>query len=110
MKANSDYSKTAEGMALLRAIEQFRPESDRILDDPHAADFLQHPVAKSIGKSRLLAYIYSLWFSSFAPGAQATLVTRARLADDIATRLTKEGLKQIVVLGAGFDVMASRRR
>ena len=110
MKANSDYSKTAEGMALLRAIEQFRHESDRILDDPHAADFLQHPIAKSIGKSRLLAGIYSLWFSRFAPGAQATLVTRARLVDDIASSLSNQGLKQIVVLGAGFDLMAARCR
>ena len=110
MKANSEHSRTAEGMALLRAIEQFRHESDRILDDPHAVDFLQHPVAKSIGKSRFLAVIYSLWFSQFAPGAQATIVTRARLVDDIATQLVNQGLKQIVVLGAGFDLMAARRR
>lgn len=110
MKTNSEYSRTAEGMALLRAIEQFRPESDKILDDPHAADFLQHPIAKSIGKSRLLANIYSIWFSRFAPGAQATLVTRARLVDNIAGDLAKQGLKQIVVLGAGFDLMAVRRR
>src|SRR6266567_5003317 len=110
MKGNSEYSRTAEGMALLRAIEQFRPEGDRILDDPHAADFLQHPVARSIGKSKLLASVYSLWFSRFAPGAQATLVTRARLVDDIATELANNGLKQIVILGAGFDLMASRRR
>src|SRR5438876_11777073 len=89
-EVNSEYSRTAEGMALLRAIEQFRSESDRILTDPHAADFLQHPVAKAIGKSRLLAHIYSLWFSSFAPGAQAMLVTRARLIDDIATQLAKD--------------------
>jgi methyltransferase, putative, TIGR00027 family len=110
MKGTSEHSRTAEGMALLRAIEQFRHESDRILDDPHAADFLHHPVAKSIGKSRLLASLYSLWFSQFAPGAQATLVTRARLADDLASELAQRGLKQIVILGAGFDLMAARRR
>jgi len=110
MRGNNEYSRTAEGMALLRAVEQFERESDRILDDPHAADLLQHPVARAIGRSQILAYFYSAWLSHFAPGAQATLVTRARLADDIATGLAKDGLKQIVVLGAGFDLMPFRRR
>ncbi|HZS44646.1 MAG TPA: SAM-dependent methyltransferase [Blastocatellia bacterium] len=110
MKSNSEYSRTAEGMALLRAIEQFQPEPERILNDPHAADLLQQPLTKAIGRSRLLAYLYSLWFSRFAPGAQVTLVTRARLADDIASELAKDGLRQIVVLGAGFDLMPLRRR
>jgi len=96
-------------MALLRAIDNF------VMNQTESLTIRMRPISFSINRqvNRKVAFagccLLAL-FSRFAPGAQATLVTRARLVDDIATQLAKEGLKQIVVLGAGFDLMAVRRR
>lgn len=104
------YSRTAEGMALLRAIEQAQPPSLRIINDPYAAEFLQRPVFRFAARSSLLSRLMLSFMNRWAPGSQEFLTIRPRLVDELAARLATQGLQQIVMLGAGFDTMALRLR
>jgi methyltransferase (TIGR00027 family) len=105
-----DYSRTAEAMALLRAAEQARPSSSRIIEDPYAAAFLQNPYFRLIARFRPLSRLL-LWFlDHWAAGGREFLLIRARLVDDLAAELAAAGLEQIVLLGAGFDTLALRIR
>jgi len=102
------YSRTAEVMAVLRALEQFQPASCRIIQDPYACEFLIRPSFKLLAQSRWLANPTLRAVDVWAPGAQEFLTTRARISDDIAAEMAANGLEQIVLLGAGFDTMSLR--
>ncbi|MGH9832229.1 MAG: class I SAM-dependent methyltransferase [Blastocatellia bacterium] len=103
-----DYSRTAEGMALIRAIEQFQPASRRIIYDPYASQFLIKPHFKLLARSRWLAKPVMRGIDFWARGAQEFLTARPRLADETAAEMAAAGLEQIVLLGAGFDTMSPR--
>jgi len=105
-----EYSRTAEGMAFLRAIEQHQPASRRIIADPFARAFLRHPVLRLAAKSPLLGRLALRLMDSRAPGAVEFLTIRPRLVDELAADLAARGLEQVVLLGAGFDTMAWRMR
>lgn len=104
-----DYSRTAEGMALLRALEQHQAPARRILDDPYAKEFLFSPslrwLAGAAWRVRAVAYFLKFW----APGGQELLTIRARLVDELAVAQVAQGVQQIVLLGAGFDTLAWRQ-
>jgi methyltransferase (TIGR00027 family) len=102
------YSRTAEVMAALRALEQFQPASRRIICDPYASEFLIRPSFKLLARSRWLADPAMRAVSVWAPGALEFLTIRARLSDDIAAEMANNGLEQIALLGAGFDTMSLR--
>jgi methyltransferase (TIGR00027 family) len=102
------YSRTAEAVALARALQQTVPASQRILDDPYAVQFLQNPYLRLVAASRLSSVMFSSVLDFWATGGQEFVAIRARLADDLAREMAALGLKQLVLLGAGFDSMALR--
>jgi methyltransferase (TIGR00027 family) len=102
------YSRTADAVALARALQQSVPPSQRILDDPYAAAFIQSPYLRFVAGSRLSSLILSSVLDFWATGGQEFVAIRARLADDQAKEMASFGLKQLVLLGAGFDSMALR--
>jgi methyltransferase (TIGR00027 family) len=104
----NDYSRTAEVMAVLRALEQFQPAQRRIILDPHASEFLIRPSFKLLARSRWLANPTTRAVDVWAPGALEFLTIRARLSDEIAAEMATNGLEQIVLLGAGFDTISLR--
>lgn len=104
----NDYSRTAEVMAALRALEQFQPTPRRIVCDPYASEFLIRPSFKLLARSRWLANPTMRAVDVWAPGALEFLTVRARLSDDIATEMAANGLEQVALLGAGFDTMSLR--
>src|SRR2546428_378341 len=106
MRGNNQYSRTAEGVALLRMLEQLQPAGRRILNDPYAAAFLQDARLRLIARSWLLSSLMLRFLNLWSPGAQETLAIRARLVDDLAVEMA--GLAQIAIVGAGFDTMALR--
>src|ERR1041385_8078468 len=108
MRGNNQYSRTAEGVALMRTLEQLQPTDRRILNDPYAAAFLQHPRLRLIARSRLLSLAMQRFLHRWSPGSQEMLTIRARLVDDLAVEMAGAGLQQVVMLGAGFDAMALR--
>ncbi len=103
-----DYSRTAEGMAMIRALEQSLPASRRIINDPCARSFLINRFYRLAANSRLISRLLIRFLNYWAPGSLEFLTVRPRLVDDRAVKLAGEGLQQIVILGAGFDTIALR--
>ena len=105
-----DYSRTAEGVALVRALEQHVPAAQRILDDEFAASFLQNRWYRRIISSSLWSRGLLKFLAHWAPGGQEFLTMRPRLVDDLVKAESAHGLAQVVILGAGFDTHAWRCR
>lgn len=102
MKKNK-HSATAEGVAIMRAIESSKPASQRLFYDPI---------------SRLLIPSYKFYFSKWfielgfyeklSPGAALFIGLRERYIDDFLIAALSDGAGQVVILGAGFDTRAYR--
>src|SRR5262245_9435384 len=102
-------SRTAEYMALFRALETSRPEARRLFGDPLARSFLGRPLGLVArlgalpGARRLVRAIVD----RRVPGARSSGVARTRYIDDAIARLGGQ-TEQLVILGAGFDCRAYR--
>jgi methyltransferase (TIGR00027 family) len=103
-------SRTAEQNAAFRAAESARPAGVRLLNDPYAARLLPTGL-------RMLAWISSVpivgtglnWFVETRwPGARSSIIARTRLIDEWLCEAVGAGVKQVVLLGAGFDSRAWR--
>jgi len=103
-------SSTAGLMALFRALESTYPRERRLFEDPFALRFLS-PALKVVvyashiallqkGVTRLLDTVWS--------GARASGITRTRLIDDFLSQGIRDGRKQVVILGSGYDSRAYR--
>lgn len=109
MKANT-ASRTAQYMALYRAMETRRPLRKRLFTDPYAIRFLDRDLQVacrlcSFPPTEKLLYRY---IQRRIPGALASGLARTRLIDDLLERTLKEGAKQVIILGAGFDTRSLR--
>lgn len=96
-------STTAEGMALVRAIETSRPEEERICYDPIARKLVP---GFSYTLSKLV--IESGIYAKMSNGTIEFITARERYIDDFLKTCLSEGLDQVVILGAGFDTRAYR--
>jgi methyltransferase (TIGR00027 family) len=103
-------SRTAEYMALFRALEATRSAGRRVFEDRFAAAFLSPQLRLVVGLSRVpgvgalvRAYIDRRW-----PGARTSAVARTRFIDDAAKEALGSGIEQVIILGAGFDARAYR--
>jgi methyltransferase (TIGR00027 family) len=96
-------SRTAVGVALLRAIHQLRDGSPKILDDAVAAA-LVGPEALE----RALATPDAFQTEAML-ALRAHVVLRSRFAEDCIAAAVGRGIRQLVVLGAGFDSFAYRQ-
>jgi methyltransferase (TIGR00027 family) len=102
--ANTKASRSAEGVALLRAIETQKPEAERICYDPYARALIPGGISFFLSKLVIESGIYE----RMAPGATAFVIGRERYIDDFLEACLSEGFDQIVILGAGFDTRAYR--
>ena len=108
---DGDASKTAEYMALFRALESVRTAHERLFVDPLARGFLSTPLRLLVTIARLrprlgtrvCRFIDDRW-----PGARTSGVARTRFIDDRVAEALAAGVRQVVVLGAGFDVRPQR--
>jgi methyltransferase (TIGR00027 family) len=108
-------SRTAEYMALFRALETARPAQRRLFEDRWAAHFLDGPLHLVAKLARLPRVAEALaWLIDRRwPGARSSGVARTRLIDDALVAALGEGgrsraIAQVVLLGAGFDARAYR--
>jgi methyltransferase (TIGR00027 family) len=97
-------------MALFRAVETAERPERRLFDDPYAIPLLA-------GKLRMLAEIARLpligrlvpAFLDFGwPYTRSSGVVRTRMIDDLVCEAIRDGARQLVLLGAGFDSRAYR--
>lgn len=98
-------SRTAQYMALYRAMETRRSAGKRLFTDPYAIHFL-YPgyrlLCRLVPFSPAERLFYHL-IQRRIPGALASGLARTRLIDDLLEQTVREGAQQVIILGAGFD-------
>ena len=100
-------SMTAAIMAFHRALEMTLPPDQRICHDPLAVSFLPVEWAQLLGnREQLLAFMAEK--ARQFPGVNGAIVARVRFIDDAVTAMLADGLRQLVILGAGYDTRAYR--
>jgi methyltransferase (TIGR00027 family) len=104
------FSRTAQVMALFRALETARPPRSRLLNDRFATTVLPASLRGVVALSRfpLLATAISAVVDSRWPGARTSGIARTRLIDDWTSAAAQDGVCQLAILGAGFDSRAWR--
>ena len=103
-------SRTAEYMALFRAIESAGPRERRLFEDRQATRFLSPGLRAAAHAARVPGlrpaierYIDRRW-----PGPRLSGVVRTRVIDDFVLAAAVDGCTQLVLLGAGYDTRATR--
>ena len=101
-------SLTAEAAAIVRAVESAKPEGERVCYDPYAQYFIR-PQYRIIGWSkRLTRFLMWLAVDQRYPGVTTEIVLRTRYIDDYLRERVGDGIRQLVILGAGYDSRAHR--
>lgn len=106
-----EASTTAMINALFRAIESHRrPSGRRLFTDPFAMTFLGMRDKALVYLSRipLLGRGVTLYIDRNWPGVRPSLLSRTRWIDDQLHAVLRDGIGQIVILGAGYDTRAYR--
>lgn len=101
MTDKNRISITAQGIALMRAMEFEKPESERICSDPLAQKFIDPLFYAFLRPLAPLAERRS-------PGVMGFMTARCRYLDDCLEERLAGGLRQLVILGAGLDSRAYR--
>ena len=109
MKAHT-ASRTAQYMALFRAIETPRPKSKRLFADPYAIKFLdrQLQLVVRIASIPVIGNFIPKLIHNRGVGAISSGIARTKYIDDLLEITIKEGSKQLIILGAGFDTRSIR--
>jgi methyltransferase (TIGR00027 family) len=103
-------SRTAEYVALFRAMESSLPAHRRLFEDPFARLFLRPSLALLAALCRVpgAADFLSGFIDRRWAGARSSAVARTRFIDDALLAALARGIDQVVILGAGFDSRAYR--
>jgi methyltransferase (TIGR00027 family) len=96
-------SITAEGIAIVRAMESAKPATERLFDDPYAKYFVT-PVLAFLTK-----FFTKIGYAEKrGPGVLGFLIARTKYIDDYLQSCIDDKIEQLVILGAGFDARAYR--
>jgi leucine carboxyl methyltransferase len=103
-------SRTAEFVALFRALESRLSADQRLFDDPYAHAFLGTRLRAVLALARvpvtgrlLIEAIDRGW-----PGARVSVVVRTRFIDDALKEALADGIDQVAIIGSGFDTRPYR--
>lgn len=109
MKADKT-SRTAQYMALFRALETNRAAHDRLFTDPYALNFLDTKLrfATHVSKYNFFRNYIANTIQKKIPGAFSSGIARTKYIDDLLQNAILNGAKQVLILGAGFDTRALR--
>src|SRR2546423_2417393 len=103
-------SRTAQFVALYRALETSEPRRAPLFRDPLAAGFLSRGLALAERASRVPAL--RGWVERYAdhraPGSRTSAIARTAYIDDAVRAAVRDGIDQLVILGAGFDCRIHR--
>lgn len=102
-------SLTAQINAAQRAAETLQPPGRRLLDDPYSRYFVHHPALRAMLAHRVPADVALRVFDRRWGGLHAHIVLRVRYADEVCEAAIRDGVDQIVLLGAGFDTTSLRK-
>ena len=100
-------SKTAEVAAAFRARETRKPEAERVCSDVLARQFIG-PFYLALGRHAWLGAIFNWLGERQLPGLAGAVVARTRFFDERTGDCLANGIRQVVILGAGYDTRAYR--
>jgi methyltransferase (TIGR00027 family) len=103
-------SRTAEYMALFRALESARAPRRRLFEDRSAVCFLRPGLRAVVRAARVppLAWAARAYIDRRWPGPRLSGVVRTRVIDDFVVSAMRGGCTQALLLGAGYDTRAGR--
>jgi methyltransferase (TIGR00027 family) len=103
-------SRTAQYVALFRALESVRPPGERLFEDPLARGCLDGRLGTLADLARVpgIGRVVPALVDRRSPGSRLAVVVRTRFIDDALRDALARGLDQVVLLGAGFDGRAHR--
>ena len=96
-------SRTALGVAVVRAVHQLLDCEPKILDDPIAARLLGADVVQQLQSHPARA------LEPWARALRSHVVLRSRYAEECMAQAVRRDVRQCVILGAGFDTFAYRQ-
>jgi methyltransferase (TIGR00027 family) len=101
-------STTAELMAFYRALETRKGSG--LFTDPAALGFLRPSLRALVHASRFTPVRRAIegYADYRAPGARTSGIARTRFIDDFLRARVRDGTKQLVLLGSGYDSRAER--
>ncbi|MCX6046204.1 MAG: class I SAM-dependent methyltransferase [Chloroflexi bacterium] len=103
MPAERRSSNTALGVTKLRAVHQLLDGEPKVLNDPIAAQLLDVSTVFHI-------HTHPEYFQTPEMKAlRAHIITRSRYAEDRLAAAMQRGIRQYMILGAGFDTFAYRQ-
>jgi methyltransferase (TIGR00027 family) len=105
--AKKSVGNTSLGAAVCRLIEQYQPVETRLITDPVVKHMVGGPISVMMKISSMRSYTVKQT-DAVAAGIYGTQVCRARFNDDAALAALSQGIKQLVILGAGLDTRAYR--
>ena len=101
-------STTAQGVALMRAVEADRSPGRRIVDDPYARLFLAGPAKLARRPISLGRPVIDLAERNRLTGLTTYVLCRHRFIDEHLAAALDDGAEQVLILGAGYDSRAYR--
>ena len=104
-------SRTAEYVALYRALETTESRREPLFRDPYASLFLTGSRARwfALASMRGMRGMIERYGDFRAPGARSSSIASTRFIDDVVRdEVLVRGIRQIVILGAGYDSRAHR--
>jgi methyltransferase (TIGR00027 family) len=99
-------STTAEAVCMIRAYEHAKPARARVIDDPYAHWFLGPVLRAALSYEGVMPNLgtYADWATD---GIVGFVAARHRYIDDALRRASRR-MRQVVLLGAGYDMRAYR--
>jgi methyltransferase (TIGR00027 family) len=94
-------------IAGVRAGETQLPENERVFEDPYAQYFFPQEIREQF-QGAASARAERDKYEQLMPGMNGAIVARIRFIDECLVKSLREGLKQMVVIGAGYDTRAYR--
>jgi methyltransferase (TIGR00027 family) len=100
-------ARTAGGALAIKAAEWYLPAHERLFDDPLSVELLPAPL-RWVLKSRAGRRAFIGAVERAAPGTFGGLVCRTRFIDEIVDRACVDGIRSVVIVGAGMDTRPYR--
>src|SRR5215207_5049786 len=110
MSRRTFKARSADGPMMFPALEMHYPETQRITEDAFAIRMLSPVVRLTVWSMawRPLRNLIARSLDKQMPGLWGGMVARKRYADDQVAEALASGIKQSVILGAGYDTRAFR--
>ncbi len=104
--AKQSVGNTALGAAVYRLIEQFQPEETRLFNDPVVKYLFSTPIRALVQFACIRNYTIKRY--DITQGIYGAQICRTRYIDDAVQAALSQGIRQLVILGAGFDTRPYR--